>query len=63
MKLTALLSSISLLAAGTFASPVTHFPETLRSESKGNVLASHDDGLKCASRMFSKVDYHVHFFL
>jgi hypothetical protein len=63
MKLTALLSSISLLAAGTFASPVTNSLETQRSEGEENLLETRDNGLKCASRIFPKIDYYEHFVL
>ncbi|KAJ5483804.1 hypothetical protein N7530_003050 [Penicillium desertorum] len=56
MKLTALLSSISLLAAGTFASPVTNSLETQRSEGEENLLETRDNGLKCASHQYSDGD-------
>ncbi|KAJ5264788.1 hypothetical protein N7505_007581 [Penicillium chrysogenum] len=56
MKLAALLSSISLLAAGTFASPVTHSLETQRSDGEENLVVSRDDGLKCASHQYSDGD-------
>jgi hypothetical protein len=53
MKLTALLSSISLLAAGTFASPVTNSLETQRSEGEGNLLETRDNGLKNVQAVYS----------
>ena len=55
MKLTVLLSSLGLLAAGAFASPVETL-ETRVPDGNVNLLVSRDNGLKCADRMFS-VDY------